>query len=731
LANRSSIDQHTWWNKIKNHRYIRFILFCLLGFVTFGLLFSNVIPQTVDIESGNIATDSIRSPVTVENKAETERLQQEAVDSVEPAYSLNPRYADNQIERLNDVFASVRLVQLEIRDQRGELTSIGDGGSEAEDQPVWSEEEQIQELRGRISPEIAEQLSDDVLLTFLESSSEELQTAQETAASAVHDVMSEEVSLAQVEAARDIAEEKVRLVSVRSTLEEAMAELTRHTVTANYMIDEDATLEAREEAAESVEPVLIREGELLVEEGQVITSDVYDQLTLAGLTDDTSVYTPYFGLALLIFLMMFLLSYYLNDANTTLKSNNTHLLLFMLIYTVTLSIMKLTSFLQPLEPDGIAFVVPAAAGTMLVSMLLQSRVALFMSFLLGIASGIMFNYHTTATMDYSFALYVFFSGVAGVFFLSKSNHISRMLKTGTFIAAVNVTIASALLLLKGVPMTLVETGIYAGSAVAGGYIAIILAVGLLPFFEAGFGILSTSKLIELSNPNHPLLRKILLEAPGTYHHSVVVANLAEGACEAIGANGLLARVGAYYHDIGKTKRPQFFIENQMRISNPHDKIAPKVSASIIIAHPYDGAEMLKKYRLPKEIIDIAEQHHGTTQLKYFYFKAREKSTDVKESDYRYPGPKAQTKESAVLGVADSVEAAVRSMQAPTQEKIEELVRKIINDRLEDGQFDECDLTLKELHTVYVSICESLKGTFHSRIDYPDEKDLPKVEGENR
>jgi putative nucleotidyltransferase with HDIG domain len=227
------------------------------------------------------------------------------------------------------------------------------------------------------------------------------------------------------------------------------------------------------------------------------------------------------------------------------------------------------------------------------------------------------------------------------------------------------------------------------------------------------------KLIELSNPNHPLLRKILTEAPGTYHHSLMVANLAESACEAIGANGLIARVGCYYHDIGKTRRPNFFIENQINNENPHDRLAPEKSADIIIAHVQDGVNVLKKYRIPKEIIEIAEQHHGTTLLRYFYHRAMQDGQVVKEEEFRYPGPKAQTKESAVVGIADSVEAAVRSLKQPTPEQIENLVKNIIDNRLQDGQLNECDLTLKEVEIILHTLCESVKGIFHSRIEYPD------------
>src|SRR5699024_1968138 len=240
-------------------------------------------------------------------------------------------------------------------------------------------------------------------------------------------------------------------------------------------------------------------------------------------------------------------------------------------------------------------------------------------------------------------------------------------------------------------------------AVAAALLSAVLTSGFLPFFETSLGILSDIKLLSLSNPNHPLLRKILTEAPGTYHHSIMVANLSETACEAIGANGLLARVGAYYHDLGKTIRPHYFIENQVSIRNPHDVIEPKQSADIIIRHPYDGADMLRKHHLPKEIIDIALEHHGTTLLKYFYYKAKENNEDKHENKYSYPGPKPQTKEAAIVSICDSVEAAVRSLKEPTEEKIEEIVSSIINDRMMDGQLDESPLTLKELKKIHTAV----------------------------
>ena len=236
-----------------------------------------------------------------------------------------------------------------------------------------------------------------------------------------------------------------------------------------------------------------------------------------------------------------------------------------------------------------------------------------------------------------------------------------------------------------------------------------------------FGIITPLKLLELSNPNQPLLKMLLMEAPGTYHHSVIVGNLAEHAAQKIGANSLLARVGAYYHDIGKIKRPYFFNENQMAMDNPHDKITPSLSTLIITSHVKDGVELAKQHKVPGVVIDMIKQHHGDSVISYFYHKAKqgENSDKVNMDSFRYEGPKPQTKEAAIVMLADSVEAAVRSMQDHSSGKIKGMIRKILRDKLESGQLDNCDLTLRDLDIIADAFLDILGGIFHQRIEYPD------------
>ncbi|TMW73856.1 HD family phosphohydrolase [Alteribacter natronophilus] len=748
----SPIDQQKWWKKLKEHRYIRLSLFVLLGFLLYAAMVSNVIPESLDVSVGSNAEQDIRSPVSIEDREETEQKRQEAAAEVDSVYTFESRYMDSRVEQANVIFDMVSEVAAEAEERQqeieafearqeergngeespedsGEAGGTADDGAEAPGEPM-TEEEQLDRLRALLPTRAAEELDEDVLLALLNLSEEQREDARDVLTNVIATVMNSNIRLDEVEEAREEAMNQVSMSGVERPLLAPLKELAEFSITANYVYDQEATELARQTAVENVDRVEIREGQLLVAEGDPITSEVYNQLTLAGLLDEHINLFPYIGLAILVLIMTSMLGYFLSDAKTSLQTNNTHLLMYVIIFSLGLLVLKLASYGHIVNLTGVTLVAPVAMTVMLITVLLNPRVALFTSMMLAITASVIFNHDSAGVVNYVQGMFVFFSCVGSTFFLIKSHRMVRILQAGLFTAALNILIIVAIMMLRGTQLTILEVSMSAGFAASAGILAAVLTIGLIPFFEAGFGILSTMKLIELSSPNHPLLRKILLDAPGTYHHSVIVANLSEGACEAIGANGLLARVGSYYHDLGKTKRPHFFIENQMKMENPHDKISPRLSRTIIIDHPYDGAAMLREHRMPKEIIDIAEQHHGTTLLKFFYYKAKnETELEVKEEDFRYPGPKAQTRESAVIGIADSVEAAVRSMQHPTPEKIESLVRKIISDRLEDGQFDECDLTMKELNTVARSICETLQGTFHSRIEYPEEIQEKNVEKE--
>nr|MDA8211210.1 HDIG domain-containing protein [Clostridia bacterium] len=320
-----------------------------------------------------------------------------------------------------------------------------------------------------------------------------------------------------------------------------------------------------------------------------------------------------------------------------------------------------------------------------------------------------------------FAFVGLVTGLVAIYSVSHLSQRSDLAKAGLINVGASAAVSIiAIGLLTGMDVSLMSWGLLIG--LGNGILSAVLTGGVLPYLESAFGITSAVRLLELSNPNNPLLKRLLMEAPGTYHHSIIVGNMAEAAADAIGADSLLVRAGAYYHDIGKTKRPYFFIENQLSCENPHDKIAPSLSTLIITSHVRDGVELAREHKLPEKIIDIIEQHHGTSLVSYFYHRAKEsdKHESVQEEAYRYDGPNPQTREAALVMLADSVEAGVRSRKQPSLGDLEGLVREIIKKKLEDGQLDECNVTLRDLHTIATAFMKVLTGIFHTRIEYPDQ-----------
>ena len=317
------------------------------------------------------------------------------------------------------------------------------------------------------------------------------------------------------------------------------------------------------------------------------------------------------------------------------------------------------------------------------------------------------------------------SGTVAALMLDKKAGRLQLILTGLVCSAVNFVLILAVGLMTSNHLSGALTNALWSMGAA--MISALLAIGILPVLESVFNLATPMKLMELSNPNQPLLRRLLLEAPGTYHHSIIVANLAEAAAEAIGANPLLARVGGYYHDIGKLKRPSYFKENQMGEKNAHDDTDPYVSAAIVTAHTMDGVSMGKSYRLPPEVLEIVGSHHGDTPVMYFYHKAVQLAGDGETVDmdtFRYNGHPPKSAEAAVVLLCDTIEAAVRTLQNPTPEAMEEFIVKLVRGKLEDGQLSDCPLTLRDIDKVCAAVTTVLSGVFHERIEYPEVKHGP-------
>lgn len=691
----------------------------LLGIFFLLVTKNNVYLETYDIERFERAKQTIRSPITVENEQETERKIQETLQAVEDRYSISEEITQERLQYIEELFEAIDTLEVDT-----EKSTDGKKKEKEEDQEktqsALTDLDKLDQLKQILSDEIIESIDDTYLLQLIRMDQKDRDKGQAMLEELVADVLEEGVRTETIQSALATVNQDIKYSDYPDDKKEILSTIAKFAIVENSFFDLEKTMEARKTAASNVEPVVIRAGEVIVSEGQMITNEIYEELKLAGLLEHERNIFPVIGLALLIVLMMSVLGYEMNVLTNNNALDGRKVISIIVINVIVIALMKIVSFYTD-HLNQLYYVVPVATGVLLVKQLINERLAIVLATLIALLGGIIFNGNIPGTLNIEAGIYFLFSQFAAIMFLRNIKDRLSIVRAGIGMAVTNLLIVLIFVLFSFEKYEFIDMFFISSYAIVAALLSAVLTLGLLPFFETTLGILSDIKLLSLSSPNHPLLRKLLVEAPGTYHHSIMVANLSETACEAVGANGLLARVGAYYHDIGKTVRPHYFIENQIAIKNPHDLIDPKQSAKIIIDHPYDGSKMLKKHRLPKEIIDIAKQHHGTTLLKYFYIKAKELDEKVEERDFRYPGPKPQTIEAAIISICDSVEAAVRSLKEPTEEKIESIVAAIINDRLTDGQLDECPITIKQLTDIQAAICETLKGIFHSRIQYPEKE----------
>ena len=724
----------------KNSAVIRTVLFVMLGILLYAALFGKWVPPTYDIRVGMRSEKTIYAPKQIENAIETQKAKEEAAKRVQPIYTLlpmrNDRLVEMMFEKLRQINADEQLSQSDkVNVYRNVFPALYRDYTEQLYRTISSNPEYNEGLLNEVKAALDNQLyriPEEVYFKFPRLTKEDLADMEPVTKEIVSRLMTDQITDAQTARAR-VAELVNSSPLTKSTTRELVQEIARFALTPNKFLNQQATDEARAKAREETKPVFINKGDILVAEGEIITEEIYQRMEMADLLKDEVNYWPQLGLAIVSIMMTVTVYMFVRQSRSAIRQNNAQLLMLVLIYTLNMIGIKIIALGQNLEYPHIGFLAPVAMGIMLIATLIETQLAFVSAILFSVLASVIFNMDSDSLFDYRYGFVAAVVGIASIFAIQRANQRSSILKAGVIVSLFGALAVVSLVMLDNDAYTRNELLFSVSFIIASGILTAVLVIGLMPFFEVVFGILSPVRLVELSNPNHPLLRKLLTETPGTYHHSVMVGNLAEAAAESIGANGLLCRVGSFYHDVGKTKRPSYFIENQNNIENPHDKIDPHLSKSIIIAHVRDGVDMLKEHKIPKPICDIAEQHHGTTLLKYFYRKAlqqqKEGEEPIAEEEYRYPGPKAQSKEAAIVGIADGVEAAVRSLRNPTIEQIDSTVRKIIKDRLDDGQFDECDMTLKELDTIAKTLNKTLLGIFHSRIEYPS--DLPEKNAEQR
>jgi len=664
-----------------------------LALAIFGVLSVDIGNDQVNLAVGDVATADISAPRTVSfiSDSEWEAARQVAADAVEPVYEPIAPLADirqGQLRIYDGVTRSVRLVLLQ-RDF-GSLT--------------------IDQALAQLA-DVVPAFSDEQIALLATTSVTRWAGIAEAGRTVLEATQSAEVRDDMLADARQ--QVRTNITNELSQPEREMAgDMAAAQVAPNTQRSATKTEAARQAARNAVEPVAVevQQGVIIVRAGDAITVLDLEKLKQLGLTRPRMEIATLAGHALVAILLAALLVAFLWRFEPTIWFRNPSLLLFGLALIATAVALRVAA-----DRTLWAFVVPSAATVLLTAILLDGAAGVAMALALALLAGVM-------NQDaFQPAVYTLAGGLAALITIVRAERLNVFVRAGLALGLTNVAVLTAFNLIEQRDLAAILQGVAAGSVNAA--LAVILAVGSFAVLGHLFGIMTVFQLLELANPSSRLLRRLLMETPGTYHHSVMVGNLAERAAETIGADPLLARVAAYYHDIGKMKNPLAFIENQAGGRNIHDDLTPEASARIIAGHVRDGIDLGYEFGLPVQIIGFIPQHHGSSVMSYFYGKAlRELGGDEEAAGrdrYRYPGPKPQSREAAILMLADGVEASVRSLQEKDDASIRAMVDRIVDARVDDGQLDEADLTLRNITQIKEAFVEQLLGMYHTRIQYPD------------
>jgi cyclic-di-AMP phosphodiesterase PgpH len=542
----------------------------------------------------------------------------------------------------------------------------------------------------------------------------------------LHDV----AAVADLEAARNEVRRRVfSLTSLAPSTRAALGDVLASFLDANLSEDVAATAQRRDQAERAVLPVQVRvpRGTVLVERGQKVTPEIAARLSIVETRSSPRASVGRFlGLIVLTVLLAFFLFRYTTYHQREFKRvKHLHAMLVSILLTMLIiaqavlwiALQVTVRFTSPFgDPSAYVYLVPFGAGAILVTLLANGRIAMVYAAFAAMLFGALNSW------DLPIALWALLVQWAGIYAITSYRERAALLRAGLVVGGASALVALAV---EAIARTR-EPWSHALFGAALGFLGGAVGVGLLvsfalPLLEGVFRVLTDIRLLELSNVSNPLLSQLAVKAPGSYNHSLVVGTLAEEGAKAIGANSLFCRVAAFYHDIGKIRKPEYYIENQRGV-NPHERLQPSMSALIISSHVKDGIRMAREARLPEQIVDIIPQHHGTRLMTYFYEKAKKQAalagSDVNDADFRYPGPKPQTKEAAIFMLADGVEAAARTIDEPTASRLKDAIHQIAGRIVLDGQLDECDLTFADLEKIETAFHRALVGMYHHRVDYP-------------
>ena len=668
------------------------------------VLASDIIPSKLNATVGQVATADIVAPraTTYVSETLTQQARDTASQAVAPQYDYTPAKGDTVAQAATVVLNTA-------------ITPVDAAFSAALTDPA----------RKALLKNAIPGLSDESLATLLAMAPDRWPAVRDEARRLLDQLERSELRDS------DLASTKANMAGLvlgglQASERQLVAELVAPVLSANSSYSADLTTEARQQAAAGVAAVTVTlsQGQTIVRKGDPIGALELEKIQAFGLTDARLDFARLAGWALLAILIVGLVLAWIWRFRPTLWHRTNVLLLIGLLLVFTTLALKLTAGRSVLP-----FFVPTAAAGILIAILLDASAAVMLTAVIAVIGGAVNGNSLEVTA------YIFLGGMAGIVAVRRGDRLNAFVQAAVAIFVVNALVVSTFSLLGERDITGVLQLYGASAASATG--SAVAAVGSFAVIGNLFGILTVFQLLELANPSQPLLRRLLIETPGTYHHSIMVGNLAERAAEAIGADPLITRVAAYYHDVGKLANPTAFIENQASGDNVHDDLDPDVSAAILKEHVGDGIEIAYRAHLPKPLIAFIPQHHGTALLSYFHAKAREEAAApyggletadgekaanaIDQRTYRHNGPKPQSREAALLMLADGVEASVRSLSSRDEPAIRAMVTRIIDERSKDGQFDECDLTLRDLERIREAFVSQLLGMYHQRIAYPQSK----------
>jgi putative nucleotidyltransferase with HDIG domain len=680
-------DFREWIDERNPRRFELVLLACLVVGLTV-ILCTAFLPSLHGFSVGAPAPETIVADqtVTVLDVAATAELKQRVAELVEPVYAPAREALPTAAQDLEEFFAQVSSA-------RAQLTSPADIPAA------------VDGLKQTAPPAVSTQTL-EYLLTIDAATYDLL---QRQALGALTTVYSDRITPDSVEAARQHLRSITDSLAGSQATANAVYEVAADFIRPNQVLDEAQTLARKEAAMDQVAPVMVtvEEGDTVVRKGQTVTAQHMVVFKALGLTGSRSGWKVWLGIFFLVLLETAIFSRLLYRFNRAAGfPNNMKLALVSVLLGMT--VLARLLIIDPLSP----YIIPVAALGMTVAVILNARSALLLVTLLSVNIGLMTD------LDMRYAIVAVIVGALSLYLVSRVTQRAALMGAGFATMGIAAfTIFCVEMFAENTLGAALEAAIW---GLANGLLAGVITVLLLLILDTVFNLTTPLRLLELANPAQPLLKRLMQVAPGTYNHSIQMGNLAEAAAEAIGANPLLARVGAYYHDVGKTARPEYFVENQIYVDNPHNRLNPNLSKLAITAHVRDGEHLARVYGLPQPVVDIIKQHHGTSVLAYFYHKALQESKDaVYEESYRYEEQKPRSKEASIIMLADSVEAAARAMPNPTRRKLQGLIQEIIKQKIEDGQLDESDLTQGDLHKISESFDMSLRGLVGHRISYPE------------